>query len=197
VIDRIRIFGRLGTAACAAALLVALAGGPPPAAAAPDACKQALAYEKTAASDGVSAQARYDSTVAGLSANQTCRDPQMHLVNEAYLLSMRAPAEHDLRIGNWRRDLTRADMLLQQCASWPGLKGTKHGIDCDTQRRYNATIAKTLEGVDHRAAQPPVSPVPAGSRPPAPTPTPSGYRPPPPPQLSQPVGPSPSPTPRR
>ena len=197
MIDRIRTSGTLGLAACAASLFLALAGGPRPAAAAPDACAQALAYEKTAASDGVSTQARYDSAVAGLSANQGCRDAQMHLVNEAYLLSMRAPAEHDLKIGNWHQDITRADMLLLQCTNWPGLKGTKHAADCETQRRYNAQITKTLEGYDRRTPAPaPASPAPGGSRP-APTPTPSGYRPPPPPQLGQPTAPNPSPTPHR
>ena len=188
--------GRLGLALCAASLLLAAAGGPMPAAAAPNGCAQALAYEKTAASDSVSTQARYDSAVAGLSANQGCRDAQMHLVNEAYLLSMRAPAEHDLKIGNWRQDITRADMLLLQCTNWPGLKGTKAGIDCGTQRRYNAQIAKQLDGIDRRTPAPmPSASTPAGYRPPAPTPTPSGYRPPPPPQLGQPAGPNPSPTP--
>jgi hypothetical protein len=185
---------RLALALAAAALVAAFAA-PTPALAAPSGCDQALAYEKTAASDSVGAQARYDSAVAGLSANASCRDAQMHLVNEAYLLSMRAPAEHDLHIGNWRRDLDRANMLLTQCANWPGLKGTRAGGDCDTQRRYNEVIAKTL-------ALPPPTPIPAGTPPPgyryaSPSPLPSGYRPPPPPQLSQPVGPNPTPTPRR
>jgi hypothetical protein len=133
----------------------------------PDGCARALALEKTAASDSVTAQARYDSAVAGLAANQSCSDSQMHLVNEAYLLSMRAPAEHDLHVGNWRADLTRANMLLLQCSNWPGLKGTKAGIDCDTQRRYNVTIEKTLDAIDHppaRATPPPPPPAPA-SRP--------------------------------
>ena len=197
MIDRIRISGRLGLALCAASLLLAAAGGPTQAAAAPNACAQALAYEKTAASDGASTQARYDSAVAGLSANQGCRDPQMHLVNEGYLLSMRAPAEHDLKVGNWRQDITRADMLLLQCTNWPGLKGTKHAADCETQRRYNAQIAKQLDSIDRRTPAPmPTASTSAGYRPPAPTPTPSGYRPPP-PQLGQPAGPSPSPTPHR
>ena len=190
MIDRIRISGRLGLAVCAASLLIAVAGAPQPGRAAPDACAQALAYEKTAASDSASTQARYDSAVAGLSANQGCRDPQMHLVNEGYLLSMRAPAEHDLKIGNWRQDITRADMLLLQCTNWPGLKGTKAGNDCATQRRYNAQITKTLDGIDHRTP----APMPTMSA--APSPTPAGYRPPPPPQLGQPAAPSPSPTPR-
>lgn len=183
--------------AAAAAVLVAAFAAPAPAPAAPASCDTALAYEKTAASDSVSAQARYDSAIAGLSANQGCRDAQMHLVNEAYLLSMRAPAEHDLHIGNWRRDLDRANMLLTQCANWPGLKGTRAGGDCDTQRRYNDVIAKTL-------AMPTPTPGPIPTPPPgyrlaspAPSPVPSGYRPPPPPQLSQPAGPNPSPTPHR
>jgi hypothetical protein len=198
VIDRIRTSQRLGLAVCAASLVLAAAGGPTPAAAQsiPVACAQALAYQKTAATDSLSAQSRYDSALAGLTANQGCRDAEMHLVNEAYLLSMRAPAEHDLHVGNWRQDLTRANMLLTQCANWPTLKGKKVAIDCDTQRRYNAQVAKTLDAIDRRTPAPAAT---AGARPPAPTPTPtpSGYRPPPPPQLSQPVGPSPSPTPHR
>ena len=152
--------------ALAFAVALTSALSPPPAAAAPspDACAQALALEKTAASDAVAAQARYDSAGAGLAANQGCNDSQMHLVNEAYLLSMRAPAAHDLHLGDWRRDLARANDLLLQCANWPGLKGTKAGQDCLTQRQYNAIITKAL------AATPaPRGPVP----PPPPTPAPS------------------------
>ena len=65
----------------------------------------------------------------GLAANQRCPDAQMKLVNEAYLLSMRAPAEHDLKIGDWQRDYARANMLLAQCSTWPGLKGSVAGQD--------------------------------------------------------------------
>jgi hypothetical protein len=108
----------------------------------------------------------------------------MHLVNEGYLLSMRAPAEHDLKIGNWQRDLDRANMLLTQCTNWPGLRGTRAGIDCDTQRRYNTIIAKTLNAPSPtpRPATPaPVTtaapPGPARSAMPLPTP-PSPNRPP-------------------
>ena len=108
------------------------------------ACSQALAYEKTAANDSSTHQAAYDAAVAGLATNQRCNDAQMKLVNEAYLLSMRAAAEHELKVGNWQRDITRANMLLTQCANWPGLKNTRAGTDCDTQRRYNDIIAKKL-----------------------------------------------------
>jgi hypothetical protein len=158
--------------ALTAAVIVCIATGGGGAAGAapsvPPGCAQALALERTAASDSVTAQARYDAAVAGLAANQGCSDSQMHLVNEAYLLSMRAPAEHDLHVGNWRQDLTRANMLLQQCSNWPGLKGTKAGIDCDTQRRYNIVMEKGLDSIDHPPARatppPPPSPAPA-SRP--------------------------------
>ena len=106
-----------------------------------DPCAQALAYEKFASQDLVAAQARYDSSVAGLGANARCNDQQMRLVNEAYLLSMRAPAEHDLRIGNWERDLTRANSLLTECTGFPGLARTRVADDCRTQIQNNQRLA--------------------------------------------------------
>jgi hypothetical protein len=147
------------TLAAATAIAFAFVVAPRPASAASD-CAQALAYEKRAANDSTTAQARYDSAVAGLTANRNCHDSQMHLVNEGYLLSMRAPAEHDLKIGNWQRDLDRANMLLTQCTNWPGLRGTRAGIDCDTQRRYNTIIAKTLTT---QPTPPPATPTPAAT----------------------------------
>lgn len=154
--------------ALAVAVALATAIAPEPGGAAPgppDACAQALAHEKTAANDAVSRQTAYDAAVAGLESNQGCSDAQMHLVNEAYLLSMRAPAAHDLHVGDWRRDLTRANDLLLQCANWPGLKGTKAGQDCLTQRQYNAIIAKAL-------AAPAATPAPRGPAAPPPPPPP-------------------------
>lgn len=131
-------------AALTVAASVASIGAPAQAQQPNAACSQALAYEKTAANDSSTRQAAYDAAVAGLAANQRCNDAQMKLVNEAYLLSMRATAEHELKVGNWQRDMTRANMLLTQCTNWPGLKNTRAGTDCDTQRRYNDIIAKKL-----------------------------------------------------
>ena len=108
------------------------------------ACAQALAYEKSAADNGAGAQARYDAAAAGLASNARCNDPQMKLVNEAYLLSMRAPAEHDLHVGDWLADMTRANALLKTCSATPGLSGTSHGNDCATQLRYNAQVTKLM-----------------------------------------------------
>lgn len=137
---------------------------PRPAHADPNAaCFQALTYEKTAASDSVTRQASYDAAIAGLAANQRCTDPQMKLVNEGYLLSMRASAEHELKVGNWQRDLTRANMLLTQCGNWPGLRNTKAGTDCLTQRQYNQMIEKTI------TTQPTPRPAPSGSAAPRPS----------------------------
>lgn len=181
-------------AACALGLLVELTA-PRTSLAAPDGCAQALAFERAAAVDSAAAKTRYDAAVAGLSANQGCRDPQMQLVNEAYLLSMRAPAEHDLGVGDWRRDLTRANMLLMQCTNWPGLKGTKAGANCAQQRSYNNTLAQSLDA-------PAPTPRPAQSPPPtaAPAPTPSATDPlrappPPPPIPAATVTPAPSASP--
>jgi hypothetical protein len=180
-----RLSGPLALAAAIAVGIVAVLAPLPAPAAPTDACKQALDYEKTAASDSVSRQAAYDSAVAGLGANQRCADAQMKLVNEAYLLSMRAGAEHELKIGNWQRDFERANMLLTQCTNWPGLRGTKAGTDCDTQRRYNVQIAKNLNTVP--------TPRPAATA--TPPPPPSPYRTTVP--LPVPASPIPSATPRR
>ncbi|HTD38918.1 MAG TPA: hypothetical protein VK669_15510 [Candidatus Limnocylindrales bacterium] len=141
-------------AALSVAASVASVGAPAQAQQPNPACSQALAYEKTAANDSSTRQAAYDAAAAGLAVNQRCNDAQMKLVNEAYLLSMRAAAEQELKVGNWQRDMTRANMLLTQCANWPGLKNTRAGTDCDTQRRYNDIMAKKL-------ATPPSTPRPA------------------------------------
>jgi hypothetical protein len=189
---------RSGLPALGAALAVVLAAAvaplPVPAAPAPTPdvppnqyCKQALDYEKAAASDSVTRQASYDSAVAGLSANQRCNDAQMRLVNEAYLLSMRAAASHELKIGNWQRDMDRANMLLAQCTNWPGLKGKPAGNNCAVQRQYNQIMAKTMTTVPSpRPASPSAMPTP-----PAPGPARSAM------PLPPPVSPNPSPTPRR
>lgn len=125
-----------------------------------DACAQALRYEKASADNSMSPQQAYDATVAGLDANKRCADAQEKLVNEAYLLSMRAPAEQQLRIGDWQRDFSRANMLLMQCTNWPGLKGTRAAIDCDTQRRYNLQYAKTATAPAASSPLPSASPHP-------------------------------------
>ncbi|MEA2721444.1 MAG: hypothetical protein QOJ39_3308 [Candidatus Eremiobacteraeota bacterium] len=184
-------------AAVLAPLPAPAAATPPPAAPAAragsdaqpnEACNRALEYEKTSANDTVSRQASYDSAVAGLTANVRCNDAQMKLVNEAYLLSMRAAAEHELKIGNWQRDMERANMLLAQCTNWPGLRGKAAGNNCATQRQYNMITTKTANTVPSpRPASPSAIPTPPAPGAPARTAVP----------LPPPVAPNPSPTPRR
>ncbi|HEY6237067.1 MAG TPA: hypothetical protein VIW69_18335 [Candidatus Elarobacter sp.] len=156
----------LAAVACAGALVAA--GQPveaePPAR---DACAEALRYERTASSNAVTRQAAYDSAVAGLTVNQSCANPQQHLVFDAYLLSMRAAAAHDLNVGDWRRDLARANDLLAQCTTTPGLARTKTADDCRTQLQYNRSFEAAA------VASPPPSP-PASPRPASPSPRPPG-----------------------
>ena len=133
----------------------------------PDPCLQALAFEKTAAIDSNSAQARYDSAVAGLTANTRCTDHQMQLVNEGYLLSMRAAAAHDLRIGDWQRDMTRANALLTQCTGYPGIARTRVADDCRTQMQNNKKVTDIYAAQAAASARPKPSAMPAAAASPA------------------------------
>ena len=148
-----------------ATLLAAVA----PASAAPaprNACADAQAYQRTAASAAVSRQAAYDSAVAGLTINQSCTDARQRLVNEAYLLSVRAAAAHDLNVGDWRRDLGLANALLAQCSAMPGLARTKTADDCRTQLQYNRRYEAALTvPVSPAASAAPASPAPASPSP--------------------------------
>lgn len=154
----------LAAVACAATLLAprAPAGAAPPR----DSCADAQAYQRTAASAGVTRQAAYDSAVAGLTINQTCANGQQRLVNEAYLLSARAAAAHDLNVGDWRHDLGRANALLAQCSVLPGIARTKAADDCRTQLQYNRRYEASLTA--------PASPAPASPAPAPPSPRPPG-----------------------
>lgn len=110
-----------------------------------DYCKDALNDEKTAASDGVSHQAAYNAAVAGLAANENCDDEDAHLVNKAYLLSMKGLAEHYLSEGDSQTDLNQANALLVQCQTTPGLYGTHTGASCETQEQYNIHASTNWE----------------------------------------------------
>jgi hypothetical protein len=150
--------------ACAGTVVgvTAQAAAAPPSPAAPparDACADALTYERTAASDAVTRQAAYDSSVAGLTVNQTCANPQQRLVNEAYLLSMRAAAARELNVGDWRRDLARANQLLTQCSSTQGL-ARKAADDCRTQLQFNHRYEAAATAPATGASPPPAPPSP-------------------------------------
>jgi hypothetical protein len=160
------VLALLAAVAVSATLLAA--GGPAGAAPPPrNACADAQAYQRTAASAAVARQAAYDSAVAGLTINQSCPNTQQRLVNEAYLLSARAAASHDLNVGDWRRDLGRANALLAQCSALPGLARTKTADDCRTQLQYNRRYEAAL-------TVPAASAAPSSPLPPSPSPRPPG-----------------------
>lgn len=146
--------GALAVAIAAAAAVPAVAADPSPRPV-PRACQEALAYEKTASSDTATPQAAYDAAIAGLEANKRCNDEPMRLTREAFLLSMRAGAEHALNVGDWRRDITRAQMLLANCANRPDV-GRTTADNCRTQWRYNDSwMKRTLaQATAAPAAQP-------------------------------------------
>jgi hypothetical protein len=146
---------------CAGASFATAAAAAPPAR---DACADALTYERTAASDAVTRQAAYDSAVAGITVNQTCSNAQQRLVNDAYLFSVRAAAAHDLNVGDWRRDLARANALLAQCAVTPGLARTKTADDCRTQLQFNRRYEAGLTAPS-ASTSPPPPPAPASPSP--------------------------------
>ncbi len=124
-----------------------------------------MGYQRTAAGTTVTRQAAYDAAVAGLTINQSCANPQQRFVNEAYLLSVRAAAAHDLNVGDWRRDLARANQLLTQCTTTPGLAGTRTAEDCRTQLAYNRHYEGTVAAPSAAASPAPASPASASPSP--------------------------------
>jgi hypothetical protein len=159
----VRLTARVAGTALLGLILASFGPAPAGAAPMPDPCAQALAYEKSAANDTNSAQARYDSAVAGLTANTRCNDQQMHLVNEGYLLSMRAAAAHDLHIGDWQRDVTRANSLLTECTGFPGIVRTRVADDCRTQIQNNKHVMDIYAAQAAASARPKPSTAPAAS----------------------------------
>jgi hypothetical protein len=109
-----------------------------------EACRQALIFERTAATDWVARQAAYSAANSGLAVNEHCNQP-WHDVNEAYLLAMRAPAAYALNVGNWRDDLDRSDGLLARCAERIEAGRTWVAQDCRTQSRFNRTVRSEIE----------------------------------------------------
>ncbi|HEY0382829.1 MAG TPA: AAA family ATPase [Candidatus Elarobacter sp.] len=105
------------------------------------ACTRALTQQQHAAQAAITPIASYDASVAGLADNAKCDDAAKHIVNEAYLRSTLAAAEHELNVRDWRAELGRADALLTRCQALPALRGTSVAADCLTQRKFNEGAA--------------------------------------------------------
>ena len=110
-------------------------------------CERASRYEQAAANDQAGTLAVYNATVSGLAANAGCADATLRVVNEAYLRSLRAPAEAQLRIGDWKSDLNRGDQYLRRCIAMPALRGMKAAGDCRTQLSINRTMRARLSAL--------------------------------------------------
>ncbi len=109
-----------------------------------DACLRALTYITTAANERITRTAVYNAARAGLQENEHCPEPRRS-VNEGYLLAMLAPAEFTLARGDWRVDLDRSNMLLEQCVRERDFAGTEIADDCAKQRSYNDTVRSIIE----------------------------------------------------
>jgi energy-coupling factor transporter ATP-binding protein EcfA2 len=129
-------------------------------------CTRALAQQQRAAQPSISPLGSYDASIAGLAENARCDDAVKHVVNEGYLRSTLAAAEHELNLGDWRAELKQADDLLAQCQTLPALRGTSAVADCAAQRKFNDSAAAQWS----LPTSP--SPAPKSSTPPKPSPTP-------------------------
>jgi conflict system STAND superfamily ATPase len=104
-------------------------------------CRRALEEQRLAADATISRRASYDASVAGLAENAKCGNLPARIVNEGYLRSTLAAAEHELGLGDWKAEFKRADRLLAQCETLPELQATTAPADCLAQRRFNERAA--------------------------------------------------------
>lgn len=124
-----------------------------------DPCFKAQQAE-TAASDALSGteidqvrtQAGYKDVNDGLAAADHCQSPPMRLVTQAYLLSLKAEAEHDLDIPGWDHDFVQANDLLTRCSTTLGRLPGDVAKNCATQRTANEALAREYRD---EAATPP------------------------------------------
>jgi hypothetical protein len=116
------------------------------------ACRRALDDQRHAADGAISRRESYDASVAGLAENAGCGNRIARIVNEGYLRSTLAAAEHELGLGDWITEFKRADQLLTQCETLPELQATSAPADCLAQRRFNEqALAGFLPGTPRPA----------------------------------------------
>lgn len=95
-------------------------------------CDAALAYEKKAA-NASGAQTTFDLAVSGLHYANLCTDHDLQVINQGYLLSFKAYAEHQLSSGDSATDMNQAITLLAECQALTGAYGTHVGAQCESQ----------------------------------------------------------------
>lgn len=92
--------------------------------------------------DPVRTQAAYRAANDGLAADAQCQSPPMQLVTQAYLLSLKAEAEHDLNIAGWDATFHQADDLLNRCATTLRSLPDNVARNCSAQLHANDELAK-------------------------------------------------------
>lgn len=90
----------------------------------------------------------YDTALVGLRANQSCKDDTTKLVNEGYLLSTKAMAEHFLSRGNSKADLDDAIKLLARCKRMAPKVGRAVSALCEKQEQSDIQTSEQFEKRD-------------------------------------------------
>lgn len=86
----------------------------------------------------------YDASMLGLEADETCRDGRAKIVNQGFLLSTKAMAEHFLSRGDFSTDLNHAINVLERCrAMAPKLDRTVAGL-CEKQEQSDIETDRRL-----------------------------------------------------
>jgi len=113
-----------------------------------DPCFQAEQAENAASDalsgqtvDPVRTQAAYKSVNDGLAADARCQSPPMQLVTQAYLLSLKAEAEHDLNIAGWDHTFGQAGDLLNRCSTTLRSMPGNVARNCAAQLNANNQLA--------------------------------------------------------
>ncbi|HEX3467555.1 MAG TPA: hypothetical protein VHT05_05700 [Candidatus Elarobacter sp.] len=114
-----------------------------------DPCFRAQQAETTASDllsgtniDQARTQAGFKAANDGLAAADKCQSPPMKLVDQAYLLSLRGEAEHDLDIPGWDHTFRDANDLLTRCATTLGRLPGNVSRNCTIQHNSNDQLVQ-------------------------------------------------------
>ena len=109
--------------------------------------------------DPARTQAAYRAANDGLAADARCQSPPMQLVNQAYLLSLKAEAEHDLNITGWDATFHQADDQLTRCATTLRSLPGNVARNCTSQLNANYELIKEYRDAMAAAPSGPTTPV--------------------------------------
>lgn len=87
----------------------------------------------------------YADSLRGLEATKSCKDRTAGLVDEGFLLSMKAMTEHFVTHEDYSRDLDRAQALLERCRKMESKVGLAMSARCEAQEQQNDVIRSQFE----------------------------------------------------